>query len=143
MKNNLYYLIFFLFLFNCSSNKDQIEIDIKAFKNQGNKIVLDGDKSNLEKEINLKKKEPKKNIILIDSIINSKKISQLNIELLKIKKALLIFDVADEKTMIDLLNKNNKQNKFYSLSMKILNDFYISKNEVSKANEIQKLVNEK
>ena len=94
-------------------------------------------------EINLKKKETKKNIILIDSIINSKKISQLNIELLKIKKALLIFDVADEKTMIDLLNKNNKQNKFYSLSMKILNDFYISKNEVSKANEIQKLVNEK
>jgi hypothetical protein len=94
-------------------------------------------------EINLKKKEPEKNIILIDSILNSKKLSKLNIELLKIKKALLIFDKADEKTMLDLLNKNDKQNKFYSLSMQILNDFYISKNEVSKANEIQKLVNEK
>ena len=45
--------------------------------------------------------------------------------------------------MLDLLNKNDKQNKFYSLSMQILNDFYISKNEVLKANEIQKLVNEK
>lgn len=94
-------------------------------------------------EINIKKKEPEKNIILIDSILNSKKLSKLNVELLKIKKALLIFDKADEKTMLDLLNKNDKQNKFYSISMQILNDFYISKNEVSKANEIQKLVNEK
>ena len=94
-------------------------------------------------EINIKKKEPEKNIILIDSILNSKKLSKLNIELLKIKKALLIFDKADEKTMLDLLNKNDKQNKFYSISMQILNDFYISRNEVSKANEIQKLANEK
>ena len=94
-------------------------------------------------EINIKKKEPEKNIILIDSILNSKKLSKLNVELLKIKKALLIFDKADEKTMLDLLNKNDKQNKFYSISMQILNDFYISRNEVSKANEIQKLINEK
>ena len=94
-------------------------------------------------EINLKKKNPKKNIIIIDDILNSKKLSALNTELLKIKKALLIFDKADEKTMLDLLNKNEKQSKFYSLSMQILVDFYISKNEVSKANEIQKLVNEK
>ena len=94
-------------------------------------------------EINIKKKEPEKNIILIDSILNSKKLSKLNVELLKIKKALLIFDKADEKTMLDLLNKNDKQNNFYSISMQILNDFYISRNEVSKANEIQKLVNEK
>src|SRR6056300_127201 len=94
-------------------------------------------------EINIKKKEPEKNIILIDSILNSKKLSKLNVELLKIKKTLLIFDKADEKTMLDLLNKNDKQNKFYSISMQILNDFYISRNEVSKANEIQNLVNEK
>ena len=94
-------------------------------------------------EINIKKKEPEKNIILIDSILNSKKLSKLNVELLKIKKALLIFDKADEKTMLDLLNKNDKQNKFYSISMQILNDYYISRNEVSKANEIQKLANEK
>ena len=94
-------------------------------------------------EINIKKKEPEKNIILIDSILNSKKLSKLNVELIKIKKALLIFDKADEKTMLDLLNKNDKQNKFYSISMQILNDFYISRNEVLKANEIQKLVNEK
>ena len=62
---------------------------------------------------------------------------------MKIKKALLIFDKADEKTMLGLLNKNEKQSKFYSLSMQILVDFYISKNELSKANEIRKLVNEK
>ena len=94
-------------------------------------------------EINLKKKEPKKNIIIIDNVLNSKKLSKLNIELLKIKKALLIFDLADEKTMLDLLNKNDKQNKFYSLSMQILNDFYTSKKDFLKASEIQKLMNEK
>ena len=126
------------------SNKNFDEAD-KIFTkllNEKNEAILI---SSLNKiiEINLKKKNPKKNIILIDDILNSKKLSALNTELLKIKKALLIFDKADEKTMLGLLNKNEKQSKFYSLSMQILVDFYISKNELSKANEIRKLVNEK
>jgi len=55
----------------------------------------------------------------------------------------LIFDEADEIIMQDLLNKNHKENKFYFLSMQILNDFYVSKNQFSKAKEIQGLINEK
>lgn len=93
-------------------------------------------------EINLKKNELKKNISLIDFVLNSKKLSELNSELLKIKKALLIFNDADENTMLDLLNKNQKNNRFYSLAMQILVDFYLSKNLPEKANEIKKKLNE-
>ncbi len=125
-----------------NENLDEADKIFTKLLNEKNEAIII---SSLNKiiEINLKKKNPKKNIILIDDILNSKKLSALNTELLKIKKALLIFDKADEKKMLDLLNKNEKQSKFYSLSMQILVDFYISKNEVSKANEIQKLVNEK
>ena len=125
-----------------NENLDEADKIFTKLLNEKNEAIMI---SSLNKiiEINLKKKNPKKNIIIIDDILNSKKLSTLNTELLKIKKALLIFDKADEKTMLDLLNKNEKQGKFYSLSMQILVDFYISKNEVSKANEIQKLVNEK
>ena len=125
-----------------NENLDKADEIFTKLLNEKNEAIMI---SSLNKiiEINLKKKNPKKNIILIDDILNSKKLSALNTELLKIKKALLIFDKADEKTMLDLLNKNEKQSKFYSLSMQILVDFYISKNELSKANEIRKLVNEK
>ena len=125
-----------------NENLDEADKIFTKLLNEKNEAIMI---SSLNKiiEINLKKKNPKKNIILIDDILNSKKLSALNTELLKIKKALLIFDKADEKTMLDLLNKNDKQSKFYSLSMQILVDFYISKNELSKANEIRKLVNEK
>ncbi len=125
-----------------NENLDEADKIFTKLLNEKNESIII---SSLNKiiEINLKKKNPKKNIILIDDILNSKKLSALNTELLKIKKALLIFDKADEKTMLDLLNKNEKQSKFYSLSMQILVDFYISKNELLKANEIQKLVNEK
>ena len=125
-----------------NENLDEADKIFTKLLNEKNEAILI---SSLNKiiEINLKKKNPKKNIIIIDDILNSKKLSPLNTELLKIKKALLIFDKADEKTMLDLLNKNENQSKFYSLSMQILVDFYISKNEILKANEIQKLVNEK
>ena len=125
-----------------NENLDEADKIFTKLLNEKNEAIMI---SSLNKiiEINLKKKNPKKNIIIIDDILNSKKLSALNTELLKIKKALLIFDKADEKTMLDLLNKNEKQSKFYSLSMQILVDFYISKNELSKANEIRKLVNEK
>ena len=125
-----------------NENLDEADKIFTKLLNEKNEAIMTSSLNKLI-EINLKKKNPKKNIIIIDDILNSKKLSALNTELLKIKKALLIFDKSDEKTMLDLLNKNEKQSKFYSLSMQILVDFYISKNELSKANEIQKLVNEK
>ena len=107
-----------------NENLDESSKVLSKLLEETNELIIISSLSKIV-EINLKKNEPKKNIILIDNILNSKKLSKLNIELLKIKKALLIFDLADEKTMLDLLNKNDKQNKLYSLSMQILNDFYI------------------
>ena len=56
MKNNLYYLIILFFLFNCSSKKDELLIDIKAFKNQGTEIFLENNKENLTEEVKKIKK---------------------------------------------------------------------------------------
>ena len=56
MKNNLYYLIILFFLFNCSSKKDELLIDIKAFKNQGTEIILEKNQQDLTKEVNKLKK---------------------------------------------------------------------------------------
>jgi len=52
MKNNLYYLIIFLFLLNCSSKKNELLIDINAFKNQGTEIFLEKKQQDLTKEVN-------------------------------------------------------------------------------------------
>ena len=52
MKNSLYCLIIFIFLFNCSSKNDELLIDIKAFKNQGTKIILEKNTQDLAKEVN-------------------------------------------------------------------------------------------
>ena len=125
-----------------NNNLNQSKVIFSKLLNESNEAII---LSALNKiiEINLKNNEPKKNITLIDSILNSNKMSQLHTEILKIKKALLVFDEADEIIMKDLLNKNHKENKFYFLSMQILNDFYVSKNQFSKAKEIQGLINEK
>ena len=56
MKNNLYYLIILFFLFNCSSKKDELLIDVKAFKNQGTEIFLENNKENLAEEVKKIKK---------------------------------------------------------------------------------------
>ena len=52
MKNSFYFLIIFLLLFNCSSKKDELLIDINAFKNQGTKIFLEKNQQDLAKEVN-------------------------------------------------------------------------------------------
>jgi len=94
-------------------------------------------------EININNNDLKKNILIIDNILESKKLSSLNSDLLKIKKALLIFDFADEKLIENLLNNKNEKNKFNKISLQILYDFYNSKNLLEKARQIEKLINEK
>ena len=48
MKNSLYYLIILFFLYSCSSNNDELLVDINSFKNQGTEIFLEN-KNNKEK----------------------------------------------------------------------------------------------
>ncbi len=78
----------------------------------------------------------------LDTLINEKKISKRNDELLKIKKSLLIFDGATENQMLELLNTSNKNSSFRKTSLQILYDFHLSKNQKIKAEEVKRLINE-
>ena len=78
----------------------------------------------------------------LDTLIDEKKLSKRNDELLKIKKSLLIFDKATENQMLDLLNVSNKDSYFRKTALQILYDFYLSKNQKIKAEEVKRLINE-
>jgi predicted negative regulator of RcsB-dependent stress response len=78
----------------------------------------------------------------LDTLIDEKKLSKRNDELLKIKKSLLIFDAATENQMLDLLDTSNKDSSFRKTSLQILYDFHLSKNQKIKAEEIKGLINE-
>ena len=78
----------------------------------------------------------------LDTLIDEKKLSKRNNELLKIKKSLLIFDAATENQMLDLLDTSNKDSSFRKTSLQILYDFHLSKNQKIKAEEIKGLINE-
>ena len=78
----------------------------------------------------------------LDTLIDEKKLSKRNDELLKIKKSLLIFDKATENEMLNLLDIGNKDFSFRKISLQILYDFHLSKNQKIKAEEIKGLINE-
>jgi predicted negative regulator of RcsB-dependent stress response len=78
----------------------------------------------------------------LDTLIDKKKLSKRNDELLKIKKSLLIFDAATENQMLDLLDTSNKNSSFRKTSLQILYDFHLSKNQKIKAEEVKRLINE-
>ena len=78
----------------------------------------------------------------LDTLIDEKKLSKRNDELLKIKKSLLIFDAATENQMLDLLDTSNKNSSFRKTSLQILYDFHLSKNQKIKAEEVKRLINE-
>ena len=78
----------------------------------------------------------------LDTLIDEKKLSKRNDELLKIKKSLLIFDAATENQMLDLLDISNKDSSFRKTSLQILYDFHLSKNQKIKAEEVKRLINE-
>ena len=80
---------------------------------------------------------------ILDKTISKNSLSEKNTELLKLQKALFIFDSAPESEMLNLLNIKNKKNYFYKLNLQIIYDFYLSKNEKKKAEEIKLLINEK
>jgi len=87
------------------------------------------------------KKEEK--IKLLDNILNNKNFSEENIESLKIKKALLIFDNMDEAELLNLLNNKNKIDNYRNINLKLIYDFYLSKEQYNKAEEFKKNLNEK
>ncbi len=82
-------------------------------------------------------------IKILDNLIKKNKLSNKNTDLLKIKKSLLIFDNASEQEMLELLDiKSNKESHFKKIILQILSDYYLSKNQKNKVEEIKVLINE-
>ena len=69
----------------------------------------------------------------INFVLNTKKLQNENLELLKIKKTLILFDELDESSIIDLLNIKNKNSLFLNTHNQLFYDFYKSKNQLDKA----------
>ncbi|MDA0971896.1 MAG: hypothetical protein O3A26_02845 [Proteobacteria bacterium] len=170
-KKNKYYIIFFTILIilgpifyqvkltidNNSSAKDLEKYAIitneVVKKNQNeaiNQLIqLTNSKNDtvvmlsLNQLIELTKQPYTEVVKILDNLIKKNKLSNNNTDLLKIKKSLLIFDNASEQEMLELLDiKSNKESHFKKIILQILSDYYLSKNQKNKAEELKVLINE-
>lgn len=124
-------------------NKNNTDIANKLFNNlltTNNDIVI---LLSLNQLYQINKSSKNEFIKILDKVIANDILSRENTELLKLQKALLIFDSASEAEMLNLLNINEKNKKFYNISLQIIYDFYLSKNETNKAKKIKLTINEK
>lgn len=124
-------------------NKNNTDIANKLFNDllkKNNEIVV---LLSLNQLYQINRSSKNEFIRILDEVIGNDILSTENTELLKLKKALLIFDSASEAEMLNLLNINIKNKEFNNLSLQIIYDYYLSKNETNKAEEIKLSINEK
>lgn len=95
------------------------------------------------KLIDLNKEFYLNNIEVLNNITKNKNIEIEKKDLINIKKSLLVFDNATESQMLELLDIKNNKSPFYKLKLQIIRDFYQSKNQINKVNEINLKINEK
>ena len=164
-----YYIIFFiaiivlcpiLYQTKVSFEKKRNAEDLERYSNINNLPLLNKEETivQLKKLINSKNDtvamlslnqyleiiKSSKSIPTVEKLTSKNRISKRNRELVNIKKSLLIFDHATEKEMLDLLDIRNEKYFFKKTSLTILYDFYTSRNEKKKAQEIEQIVkNEK
>lgn len=87
---------------------------------------------------------PKIKIInLLTEVIKKKDMPNEIVELLKIKKAIIMFNDISEEELLELINIKNKNIVYKNISYKILKDFYKSKNLKYKFEELNQNLNEK
>ena len=96
----------------------------------------------LNQLLEINKNSKQELIKILDALIEEKKLSKRNSELLKIKKSLMIFDSATENQMLELLDVSNKNSFFRKTGLQILYDFHLSKNQKIKAEEVKRLIDE-
>jgi predicted negative regulator of RcsB-dependent stress response len=86
----------------------------------------------------------KKIIDYFDQILAIKSINNENLNLIRIKKALFIFNGKNEELIIATLNPIINSNSVWKESaIKLIADYFSSKNEKNKAEEYYKLLNKK
>jgi len=121
------------------SNPKEAVIQLKKLTTSNNDTIV---LLALNKLLEINKSSKQELVKTLDTLIDEKKLSKRNNELLKIKKSLLIFDKATENQMLDLLDTSNKDSSFRKTSLQILYDFHLSKNQKIKAEEVKRLINE-
>ena len=83
------------------------------------------------------------NLEALNNIAKNQNIEIEKKDLISIKKSLLVFDTATESQMLELLDIKNNKSPFYNLKLQIIRDYYQSKNQLNKVNEINLKINEK
>ena len=88
--------------------------------------------------------DPLKIMNYFDNVLSIRSIEKENLNLIKIKKAIFLFDLADEEKIIDLLNPViNSDSVWRNMAIKLMSDYFLSKDQTTKANEYIQLLNNK
>ena len=88
--------------------------------------------------------DPLNIVIFFDKILSISSIDAENLNLIRIKKAIFLFSLEDEELMIKTLNPIiNSDSAWRSIAIKLISDYFLSKNQKIKANEYIQLLNNK
>tara|TARA_B110000211_G_scaffold94849_1_gene110616 strand:- start:3391 stop:3972 length:582 start_codon:yes stop_codon:yes gene_type:complete len=88
--------------------------------------------------------DPLKIINFFNKILSISSIEKENLNLIKIKKAILLFDVNDEELIIKTLNPIiNSDSVWRILSIRLISEYFLSKGQKKNANEYIQLLNNK
>jgi len=86
--------------------------------------------------------DPLKIISLFDKILKISSIDKENLNLIKIKKAIFLFNVNDEELIIKTLNPViNSKSVWRNLAIKLISNYFLSIDQKTKANEYIQLLN--
>ena len=89
-------------------------------------------------------KDPLKIINFFDVILSINSIDQENLNLIKIKKAIFLFNTEDEDSIIKTLNPIiNSDSVWKNMAIKLISDYFISRGQKTKASEYIQILNEK
>ena len=153
--------IFFLSLYIDKNNKDKnitasntfnsakILIDQKNFiksKSYLLEIIKSKNKFYSPSALNLiiENKLEKDQAVILDlfnEVLSNKKIDKDNINLIKIKKVLFLFDTINEEKILKILNPIiNSDSLWKRNAIMLLADFYKSKNEINKSEQFYRLL---
>ena len=88
--------------------------------------------------------EATKVIKLFDKILSINSIDDENLNLIKIKKAIFLFDLKEEELILQTLNPIINSNSVWrTLAIKLISDYFLSNDQKIKANEFIQLLNNK
>jgi len=117
--------------------------DLNESKQLLKKLILSNNSNivllSLNQLLTISTNSKKEMLEYINLVLNEKKLKNENLELLKIKKILIVFNDLDESSILELLNTKNKNSPFLRINHQLLHDFYISKNQIDKAQLYKKI----